>query len=421
MALSKLGGGSTPPLELLFEIATRARLLASPLTTGSGTDEDITFEQAVAVTLSSTPVAPVLTDPDLAVVAKVAENDSERAESLLAGIAGLRADLAAQAEQIGDPQLSARLAAAATAAAEFDADAYALPLPEDDDIALVVDAVNEEVARVGDLLAGTSTAVPAEAVHQSILHSLRTTTPAVAVPPRSGDAEPLVRRVPEADAVTRLAARDSAARNDAVRAAGRLYWQDELLRQALEAETPPDPGPTKSYLSGNQPAQDPMAIASLIARIHVDHLAFSLGVSQGIGNACRQRVARSAPVQAAHRQTVAAYEPLPPLYGPYGPWNGWGPRRPYDPDNPTEDGDHIFDPELGKIRELTAREKIIRNWGVGGFFVGWVGGATVGVIGTAPVGGAGGLIGAPVGGALGTAAGMKIGEWVADTFYANAT
>ncbi|MCD0452117.1 hypothetical protein LO762_23415 [Actinocorallia sp. API 0066] len=380
-------------MELLFEVATRARLLVSPLTTDLGLADGITFEEAVGLVLSASPVLPVLSDPDLAIVARVAERDPIQADELLAAVLTLREDLAAQAGQLGDARLQGQLEAAVTAAAQFDAAAHTLPVPDDDDIEIVIDVVAQQVIRVNDALAESGGVAPVKVVHRSILHALHTNPPAVPIPPRSGDTEPF-RRAAEAEALIRLSAGDSAARNVAVALAGRLYWQDETLRQALEEETS----------SGDDSGDAP----SIIAKVQVDHLEFSLGVSQGIGNAFQQALTPPSPAavgsEAVLQQSVSSYVPL----------------RPFGPIGTHIDDNHVYDPELGEVRELTEREKTIRNWGVGGFFVGWVGGATVGVIGTAPLGGAGGLVSAPLGGVAGTAIGMKLGQWKYDYGYAGA-
>ncbi|GAB3654121.1 hypothetical protein GCM10027589_12610 [Actinocorallia lasiicapitis] len=414
MVVSKSGGGvvgsksfigkmaPTPPVELLFEVATRARLLVSPLTTELGLDDGITFEEAVGLVLSASPVLPVLSDPDLAMVARVAERDPIQADELLASVVALREDLAAAAEQIGDPRLQSRLEAAVTAATQFDAASHTLPEPDDTDVEIVINAVNLQVIRVNDAFTDTRATVPAKVVHQSIVHALRTNPPAVPIPPTSGDTEPLVRRAAEAEALIRLSAGDGAARNAAVALAGRLYWQDEALRQALEEEEPgsgDDTAPAPVYFSANGPDQDAVDVPSIIAKVHVDHLGFALGISQGIGNALRQSLAQPSPAAGAVPQrTVSSYMTLQP-YGPAGEH---------------VDDNHIYDSALGKVRKITDRERTIRDWGVGGFFVGWFGLGAVSTIGTAPIGGAGGLIGAPIGGVAGTAIGMKLGQWKYD-------
>ncbi|MFJ6213379.1 hypothetical protein ACIQGZ_08625 [Streptomyces sp. NPDC092296] len=398
-----------PPVELLLEAATRARLLACPLTTDLGPADGIAFEDAVGLVLSASPVLPVLSDPDLAMVARIADDDPDQADELLAGVVALRKDLAAQATQLGDTRLSGQLDASVAAAVQFDADAHTLPEPDDTDLDTVIDAVNQHVARVNNALSETAAAVPAKVIHQSMLRVLRTSAPAVPVRRPSGDAEPFIRRATEAEALIRLSTSGSTARNAAITLAGRLYWQDEALRQALDEEVRAAavPEPTKSFLGGSQPAQGAVDVSSVIADTQRSYLGFSLGVSQWIGDACAQLLTSPSPVVAGSpavpQRTVAAYSPLPPFAGAFG-----GVASP---------GNRIFDPELGEDRELTDREKTIRDWGVGGFFVGWVGLGTVSTIGTAPIGGAGGLVGTVAGGAIGTVAGMKLGEWKYDYGY----
>ncbi|MDX6740928.1 hypothetical protein [Actinocorallia sp. A-T 12471] len=414
MVISKHGGfpGKTapPPLELVFDVATRARLIASPLTSGMGSADGISFEEAVGLVLSSTPVLPVVSDPDLAVVARVAERDPDLAEQLLAGIAALRAELATLAEQLGDAVLSASLAASAMAAAAFDAVTHTLPLPNDDDIGIVIDAVNREVARVTDTLAGLPTVVPDDVVHRKILTTLHTASPLVPIPKRSATAEPLVRRVEEAAAIARLSVRDTETRNAAVALAGCLYWQDEMLRQALAAEELPD--------------DDATDVPAIITRVHLGHLAFSLGLAEGIGKAGQQRVAKTAPT------TLSA--PTPYVL------DGYGPPSPFfqDPDDPYRyrmlspweaqwlfmtdpafDGDHIYDPETDSYRELTPRERIIRNWGVAGGLFGWVAGSGIGVLTIPYTGGTGPFIGQYAGLIGGIKGGMSLGEWIANRYY----
>ncbi|MEV4094395.1 hypothetical protein [Streptosporangium saharense] len=404
-------------MELLFEIATRARLAASPLTTDLGSDGGLSIEEAIAIVLSPAPVTPLLSDPDLAIVAKVAEDDPDYAETLRAGIAAFRADLAAQAEQIGDAQLSAHLLASATAAAEFNADVHTLPFPEDDDIEIVIDAVNQQVAQVNDALADTATEVPAQVIHQTILRTLRSASPAVPVPPRSADTAPLVRRVEEAAAITRLATRDSQAQQAAATLALRLYWQDETLQQALDALAPP---PATSVLVTSGPNPATTNVAALVTTIHLDYLAFSLGVSRGIGNTCAQRIAKTPPAATSASQAPQHSPAIPP----------WERRReifgddfghPINAFDIMEDAsfcaDHAYDPVTKTWRELTPREKIIRNWGAAGALTGWVGGSAVGVLIIPETGGTGPFILQFEGLVAGAKYGMKFGEWVADTYY----
>ncbi|WP_085208916.1 hypothetical protein [Streptomyces sp. Amel2xC10] len=400
-------------MELLFETAVRARLLTCPLTIDMGPADGMAFEDAVGLVLSASPVLPVLSDPDLAMVARIADTDPDRSDELLADVVALRKDLAVQAKQLGDTRISGQLDASVTAAVQFDAEAHALPCPDDTDLDTVIDVVNRHVARVNGAFSETTATVPAKVVHGAMLRALRTSAPAVPVRRPSAGAEPFIRRAAEAEALIRLSTGDSARRNAAVTLAGRLYWQDEALRQALEEEAwaAAAPEPTQPFLSGSPPAQAAPDVPSIIAGTQRGHLDFSLGVSQWIGNACAQTLTSPTPVMAGSpavpQRTVAAHRPLAPIGGGFG--GGFG--------GPTPSGDRIFDPELGEERELTDREKTIRDWGVGGFFVGWVGLGAVSTIGTAPVGGAGGLFGTIAGGVVGTYAGMKLGEWKYDHGY----
>lgn len=410
----------TPPVELLFEIATRARLAASPLTTEVGSEGSLTIEEAIAITLSPAPVTPLLSDPELAVVAKVAEDDPDYAETLRAGIAAFRADLAAQAEPIGDAQLSAHLRASATAAAEFDADTHTLPLPEDDDIEIVIDAVNQHISRVNDSFAGTATEVPAEVVHRQLLRTLRTASPAVPIPARSAETTPLVRRVEEAAAITRLSTRDSQAQQAAVTLARRLYWQDETLQQALDALTPPpaDTTPTKVVFGTSGPNPATTNVAALITTIHLNYLTFSLSVSRGIGATCAQRVANTKPAANPASQAPQYGVPVPNRFTHVDPLTG---ERRMDQFEMMEyfafASDHHYDSATDTWRELTPRERIIRNWGVVGGLTGWVGGSAVGVLTIPFTGGTGPFIGQFAGFAAGVKGGMEFGEWVADRYY----
>ncbi|WP_330241772.1 hypothetical protein [Streptomyces sp. NBC_00525] len=399
----------TPPPELLLETAVRAGLLISPLTTALGSADGLTAETAVDLVLSSSPVLPVLTDPDLAMVARVAETDQDQADELLAGITDMRKELVEQAARLGDARLSGQLTASAAAAVQFDAEAHTLPLPDDACVEAAINAVNQNVARVHGTL--TTSAVRPEVIHRSMLRALRTSTPAVPVRRPSTGADPFIRRAVEAEALIRLSTGGGEAREAAVMLSGGFHWQDEALLQALEDEVlatsaPAASQPTKVFggLSANQPAESPSVI---VARAQQSYLGFSLGMSRWIGGACAQSLTAPTPPgpgsPAAPQRTVAAYQPLRPIGGLGGGFRGMGPS-----------GDRVFDPELGEERELTDREKTIRDWGVGGFFAGWVGLGAVSTIGTAPIGGAGGLIGAPVGGIVGTFAGMKLGEWKYD-------
>ncbi|MFF0577966.1 hypothetical protein [Streptosporangium saharense] len=412
----------TPPVELLFEIATRARLAASPLTTDLGPDDGLPIEEAIAIVLSPAPVTPLLSDPELAIVAKVAEDDPDYAETLRAGIAAFRADLAAQAEQIGDAQLSAHLLASATAAAEFDADAHTLPFPEDDDIELVIDAVNQQVAQVNNALADATTEVSAQVIHQTILRTLRTASPAVPVPSRSADTAPLVRRVEEATAITRLSTRDSQAQQAAATLTLRLYWQDETLQQALDALAPPpaDTAPTKSVLVTSGPNPATTNVAALVTAIHLDYLAFSLGVSRGIGTACAQRVAKTPPVADPVSQAPQQVTDIPPWERRREIFGDDLPLPPNIYDRMADASflaDHVYNPATKTWRRLTPREKIIRNWGVAGALTGWVGGSAVGVLLIPETGGTAPFILQFQGLVAGARHGMEFGEWVADTYY----
>jgi hypothetical protein len=316
--------------------------------------------------------------------------------------------MAAQAQQLGDTRISGQLDASVSAAVQFDADAHALPYPDDTDLATVADVLGRHVARINGALSAPTATVPAQVVHQAMLRTLRTASPAVPVRRPSAGGQPFVRRAAEAEALIRLSAAGGTTRNEAITLAGRLHWQDETLRQALEeeAQAAAAPQPTKSFLDGAQPPPAEVDIPSIITGAQRGYLDFSLGVSQWIGTACAQALTTPSPVipgaPAAPQRTIAAYQPLRPLPGGFT--------------TPLPD-DLLFDSELGGERELTDREKTIRDWGVGGFFVGWVGLGTASTIATAPVGGAGGLLGTIAGGAIGTFAGMKLGEWKYDHGY----
>ncbi|WP_327090343.1 hypothetical protein OIE66_06880 [Nonomuraea sp. NBC_01738] len=56
-------------------------------------------------------------------------------------------------------------------------------------------------------------------------------------------------------------------------------------------------------------------------------------------------------------------------------------------------GDHVYDPATDTWRELTPREKCIRNRGVVGGLFGWVGGSAVGVLTIPSTAGTGPFIG----------------------------
>ncbi|MDF5756741.1 hypothetical protein [Spongiactinospora sp. TRM90649] len=402
-----------PPAELLFQVAALARLTACPLTTDIGPEEGITINEAVALVMSPSPVTPLLSDPDLAIVAKIAEDDPDHAETLRALIAAFRTDLAAAAEQIGDPVLSAHLHASAAAATGFDAEAHTLPLPEDDDLDIVLDAINEHVARVHASLGGTATVVPAQVVHRQLLRTLATAAPAVPIPPRSGDTTPLVRRVEEAAAIIRLSTRDGQGQQEAAMLTRRLYWQDEMLQQALDALTPADPTPTKSVL-GTPGSANP---ASLITAIHVDHLAFSLGVSHGIRDTCAQRVAKTPPTAAPPSKAPAHGVPVPTRFTHRDPLTGEVRMNRFEMmEYFAYAGDHAYDPATDTWRELTPREKCIRNWGVAGGLFGWVAGSAAGVVSIPATGGTGPFILQWHGFMAGVGGGMKFGEWVADRY-----
>jgi hypothetical protein len=203
-----------PPAELLLELATRAELMTSPLTTGESAPEYASnFEQAVEALLSSSPPPPVLSDPELAVVARVAARDPGHADGLRANIAALRADLAGHAEKIGDERLNGLLASSAAAATEFDVDAHTLPLPDDDKFAAAINVVSQQTARVTDKLLAGGTRIPIEVIHSSMQYRMLISRPVHFEDAKVEDlvrsyAAPMVHRIAEAEAVTRLAARD---------------------------------------------------------------------------------------------------------------------------------------------------------------------------------------------------------------------
>jgi hypothetical protein len=279
-----------PPAELLLELATRAELMTSPLTTGASAPEYAsTFERAVETLLSSSHPPPVLSDPELAVVARVAARDPSHAEDLRASIAALRSDLAGHAEKIGDERLNGLLASSAAAATDFDPDAHALPLPDDDNFAAAINVVSQRAARVTDKLRAAGSRVPIEVIHSSMYYRMLISRPRYFEGARVEDlarsySVPMVHRLAESEAVTRLAARDIESQDAVVEMLERAYWQHEWLRQTIDAEPLPTPEmfATKTEYSDAQ--------ANQIFRLHHDLLTFSIQVAQGLAAGIRHRL-----------------------------------------------------------------------------------------------------------------------------------
>ncbi|WP_327090342.1 hypothetical protein OIE66_06875 [Nonomuraea sp. NBC_01738] len=98
----------------------------------------------------------------------------------------------------------------------------------------------------------------------------------------------------------------------------RLYWQDEMLRQALDTATPPPPDatPTKSALA----TPGPEDVASIISALGLPRLLPR--VSWGIGNACAQRLAKSPPTGEVASKAPQHGVPIPTRFTHRDPLTG---------------------------------------------------------------------------------------------------
>lgn len=245
---------------------------------------------AMAEAARATPV-PATTDAELALVARIGQRDPERAEALRTGIASLRTELTEQAQQIGDPRLTRKLADRAAAAVGYDADTHTLPDPDEDGVATAAATLTERIALITDELSTAGATVPVEVILLSAAdqHPL---LEALLPPPdpapgdasaTSGTATSVRLPDPEVELVDRLFARDIDAQSTATTLLARLYWQRETLRQTVgdEARWIAPPQPVKTYnklgtAAGGYRLDIP---AFIVSRVHLEALTASIEIA----------------------------------------------------------------------------------------------------------------------------------------------